>query len=51
MNTNYVPLVEQKKRLENENFDEENKIYFEKMDKQYEQYYNFNTRKKLNNLN
>ena len=51
MNTNYVPLVEQKKSFENENFDEEYKIYFEKMDKQYEQYYNFNTRKKLNNLN
>ena len=51
MNTNYVPLVEQKKNFENENFDEEYKIYFEKMDKQYEQYYNFNTRKKLNNLN
>ena len=51
MNTNYVPLVEQKKNFENENFDEEYKVYFEKMDKQYEQYYNFNTRKKLNNLN
>ena len=51
MNTNYVPLVEQKKSFENENFDEEYKVYFEKMDKQYEQYYNFNTRKKLNNLN
>ena len=51
MNTNYVPLVEQKKSFENENFDEEYKIYFEKMDKQYKQYYNFNTRKKLNNLN
>ena len=51
MNTNYVPLVEQKKSFENENFDEEYKEYFEKMDKQYEQYYNFNTRKKLNNLN
>ena len=51
MNTKYVPLVEQKKSFENENFDEEYKEYFEKMDKQYEQYYNFNTRKKLNNLN
>ena len=51
MSTNFIPLEEQKKNFENEGFEEKYKEYFSKMDKEYEQYYNFNTRKKLNNLN
>ena len=51
MSTNFISLEEQKKNFENEGFDEKYKEYFSKMDKEYEQYYNFNTRKKLNNLN